>query len=186
VQQHSPQQPQQQEQAAAPAAAGAQGLDRQRVINLAANVMERCCKDVGGAKVNLSKPQVRVWVCACEPSENAPGGKPQQVKTKQSVDLLSTCVQSSRVFDHQPRTKLFSWGASGAWAPCVFMHRGLLSCARTPCMASCMSSTVTPSHHAWSQVLYFREVSCLACCPRNLAFMFSSCNLCLCGVCRWW
>jgi hypothetical protein len=39
------------------------------VINLAAAVMERCCKDLGGAKVNLSKPQVshrkeRLWACA--------------------------------------------------------------------------------------------------------------------------
>lgn len=54
----------QQTEAGAPAAAGAQGLDRQRVIELAAAVMDKCCKELGGAKVNLSKPQVS-WGVTC-------------------------------------------------------------------------------------------------------------------------
>lgn len=48
-----------QEKAQPAGSAQVQGLDRQRVIDLAAAVMEQCCKDIGGAKVNLSKPQVR-------------------------------------------------------------------------------------------------------------------------------
>ena len=34
------------------------GLDRQQIIDMAAAVMNACCKDTGGAKVNLSKPKV--------------------------------------------------------------------------------------------------------------------------------
>jgi hypothetical protein len=35
-----------------------QGLNRQRIIDLAVAVMQECCKEHGGAKVNLRKPQV--------------------------------------------------------------------------------------------------------------------------------
>lgn len=55
------QQPQQPATASGAAGAGSssiKGLDRQRIIDMAAAVMERCCKDTGGAKVNLRHPQV--------------------------------------------------------------------------------------------------------------------------------
>lgn len=59
------QQPQQPATASGAAGAGSssiKGLDRQRIIDMAAAVMERCCKDTGGAKVNLRHPQVVVMV----------------------------------------------------------------------------------------------------------------------------
>lgn len=55
------QQPQQPATAGSAAGAGSssiKGLDRQRIIDMAAAVMERCCKETGGAKVNLRQPQV--------------------------------------------------------------------------------------------------------------------------------
>jgi hypothetical protein len=35
-------------------------LDKSRAINIAVAAVHECCKDVGGAKVNLSQPQVRL------------------------------------------------------------------------------------------------------------------------------
>jgi hypothetical protein len=41
-------------------------VDKSRAINIAVAAVHECCKDVGGAKVNLSQPQVRpagvIWV----------------------------------------------------------------------------------------------------------------------------
>jgi hypothetical protein len=45
-------------------------LDKSRAINIAVAAVQECCTDCGGAKVNLSQPQVRYLLTSLQPLQD--------------------------------------------------------------------------------------------------------------------